>query len=195
MISNEKVVIKKVDRNKIIVERFNSNISSFDISKEFNITETRVRQILKPYMTDELKNEKNLKLFIELKEDVNNGISFKDIKSKYGISFVNYCKKSCSYNVFKHTIEHTEKDIIKMYKKGKSPLVISEKHDLDRNYVYTILHSNGYRKNLSVKKRKKRDEKIIQLKHEGKSIKELSTKYKLTETMIRIIINSNKTII
>jgi uncharacterized protein (DUF433 family) len=199
---SDKVKLSKRDED--IVELFKQETEPSLIADKYEITETRVRQILRKKLGKTFKTPKlaaKLAKLEEIKVSIESGIPYDcsckkknteckcdTIVNKYGKNIIKQIKYNLGYNVFKKALEYKIKDIVRMAKKGSPPKDIAKKHIVTLNYTYMILHDNGIRSKISKEAKKKRDESILEAKNKGQSIDLISENFNLTPTMIRIII-------
>lgn len=200
IIIERKTEYERTDKTKLdtrdteIVELFNKDTDPDVIADKFNITPTRVRQILRSKLGKTFKASSH-KLTIELeaiKKDLKENLPYKSIVAKYGKNTIKQIKYNLGFNLFKESSSLKTKDIIEMANKGLPPKDIAAKHGVTRNYVYIILHDNGIRYNIKDDKIA-RDKKIIAQKKSGKSVNEIAGLHKITPTMVRIILGNKKT--
>lgn len=192
--------IKLVTRDAEIVDMFNKKINPDDISKKFMLTSTRVRQILRAkgnlVKSHKIDVDKTLLANInetveKIKKDLSSEIPYTEIVKKYGKDKIKEIKETVGFNVFKTALTLKIKNIVKLARGGVPPKEIAAKHSVTLNYTYMILHDNGIRYKISKSDKKKRDHNIFE-ESKKKTIDEIATKYKLTPTMIRIIISQVK---
>ena len=196
-----------VKRDSEIVELFNSEIDPEDIAKKFDLTTTRVRQILRSKLGKSFKAPKLKNKLDEIKEALESGLPYDcsckknkienckcdTIVGRYGKNIIKQIKYNMGYNVFKKALEYKIKDMVKMAKSGKPPKDIANKHNVTLNYTYMILHDNGIRSKITKEDKTKRDKAIWEAKmKKGKSVEEIAEKHELTPTMVRIIISKMK---
>jgi len=179
-------------RDSEIVDLFNLEIDPDEIAAKFEITSTRVRQILRDKLGKSFKTPKLKNKLDDIKKDLHDGMSYELIVDKYGKNIIKQIKYNLNFNVFKKSLEYKIKDIVKMSKSGKPPKDIAKKHSVTRDYVYTILHGNGIRSKISTDDKTKRDKIIVQAKKDGMNVDDIAKKHKLTSTMVRIILSKEK---
>lgn len=181
------------DRDKNIIKKIESGSTPEEIGVEFNITPTRVRQIVR----DNLPKFKITKLersLAEIKSDVYNGVKYEEIVSKYGEKTIRDIKSNLGYNLFKACRTRRDAMIVEMSNKGMIASKIGDKMGLSKDYVYTILHKHNVRKDThkitDPKKRAARNKKIVEMYlNREMSIGAVAKKFDLTYTMVKLIIN------
>lgn len=189
----KKNVGKLSERDNTIVSMFNEGIDTLVIAKKFNVSQTRIQQILRSKLGKTFRKKLSESNFEELekksKEIISKleaGSSYEEVIEEYGRALINEIK-STGINIFKIAQSYKIKDFVRMAKAGKSPKEIAAKYNVTLNYAYMILHENGIRYQLSDKDKLKRDQSISE-EIKNSSVLALSKKYKLTPTMIRIIL-------
>lgn len=199
IIIERKTEYERTDKNKLetrnleIINLFNNEVDPEIIAEKFDITPTRVRQILRSKLGNTFKasyNKLNATLD-SIKQDLTDGIPYKSIVKKYGKNIIKQINYNLKFNLFKESSSIKTKDIISMSKRGLPPKDIALKHNVTRNYIYIILHENGIRYNVKDDKIL-RDKKIIKQKKAGVAINEIASTHKITPTMVRIILSKNK---
>lgn len=183
---------KLIKRDDEIVELFKNETDPEIIAEKFELTSTRVRQILRAKLGKSFKVPK-LKLKLdEIKKELADGIPYDTIVEKHGKNIIKQIKYNLGFNVFKKALEYKIKDIVHLAKSGTPPKDIARKHDVTLNYTYMILHDNGIRSKISKEAKKKRDQAIFDSKKKGESVDSIAEKNDLTPTMVRIILSEKK---
>lgn len=189
----KKNVGKLSERDNKIVSMFNDGTDTSVIAKKFSISQTRIQQILRSKLGKTFRKKLGECNFEELdkksKEIIKKleaGSSYDEVVEKYGKPLLNEIK-SIGCNIFKVAQSYKIKDFVRMAKSGKSPKEIAAKYGVTLNYAYMILHENGIRYQLSDEDKLKRDQNISE-EIKTSDVITLSKKYKLTPTMIRIIV-------
>ena len=197
---------KLTTRDEEIIDMFKNENDPDDIAKKYELTPTRVRQIIRSkfgkFKVPDLKLNNTLE---KIKHDLESRMQYDcsckrqkiqcecdTITKKYGKNIIKKIKYNLGYNVFKKSLEYKIKDMVKEAKSGVPPKDIADKHKVTLNYTYIILHDNGIRSKISKTEKSKRDAKILNAKKKGKSIESIAELYDLTPTMVRIILTELK---
>jgi hypothetical protein len=183
---------KLIKRDNEIVNLFKDEIDPDVIAKKFELTSTRVRQILRGKLGKSFKVPKLKIKLDDIKKELADGVSYENIVEKHGKNIIKQIKYNLNFNVFKKALEYKIKDIVHLAKSGTPPKDIAVKHDVTLNYTYMILHDNGIRSKISKEAKQKRDQAIWESKKKGASIDDIAEANKLTPTMVRIIISEIK---
>lgn len=182
------------ERDTIIMKLTEENKSPDEIAKHFGITPTRVRQVIRDNI-DNLKHIRMERVLSEIKTDVKANVPYLDIRAKYGDKALREIKTNLGYNLFRTCQVRRDEEIVRMGKANHSATVVSKKFRLCKDYIYTIWHNNGIRKDvkedLTPAERAKRDANIYK-KSKSLKISELAKHFDLSDTMIRIIIAQQK---
>ena len=195
------------DRDDEIVKLFNADTDLSIISKQYDLTPTRISQILRGKLGKSFKKlSATPKLTLALEEiklELIEGIPYtcscktacscKTITNIHGKDLIKRINYALGYNVFQHALEYRIKDIVKMSKDGIPPKDIASKHNVTLNYTYLILHDNGIRSKISKEAKIKRDKKIWESKKKGIKIENIAKEHHITSTMVRIILSEIKT--
>lgn len=178
-------------RDAEIVKLFNDEIDPEVIADQFDLTPTRVRQILRGKLGKAFKVPKLKIKLDEIKKELDEGTSYDAIVAKYGKNVIKQIKYNLDFNIFKKALEYKIIDIVKMAKSGEPPKNIARKHSVTLNYTYMILHDNGIRSKITKEDKLKRDKKIFDASKKS-SIEDIAKENDLTPTMVRIIISEMK---
>lgn len=206
------------DRDRQIIELAEKGETPEDIGSRFEITPTRVRQVVRDNVTDlkhvriertlsEIKNEvANYQEMIKSNENMKSeenpdGIDrtwktwYRGITSKYGEKTMREIKSNLGYNLFKESQRYRDENIVQMGKIGGfSAQYTADKHGLCKDYVYSIWHNNGVhkdkKKKLTPKERQQRDAKIREA-CKTKKVGEVAKDFGLSYTMVKLINSDN----
>lgn len=191
------------DRNSNIMTMYNEGKELDEIGTAFDISETRVRQILKECLRNKVVDApqiespenatyKDLKrtrivsnFFDSIKADVKSGMSNADIIEKYGASVIRQIKNIKKYNIFKETVRVFNNKLISMYRAGKTVEQISEKLVVSKDYAYSILHENGISGHPGTRDRNKRIIQLYRNKSAEYIAKALDLRKKLVERVLQ----------
>jgi len=184
---NRKDAAEQINRNNDITEMLQNGKSVSAIAAKYDLTETRVRQITKGLIA---RNSDYTKERDEIEAMVVGGATYDEIVSRHGRDTIKSVKSKTGYNAYREVLKQQNDAIVQMFKSKIAPLDIADHFGLTRDSIYLILKRNGLTSRISKDDKKKRDRDILKLSKKKIPIDEIASKYKLTSTMVRIIINN-----
>lgn len=185
----------KAKRDGRIIEMYLNGDDHTVIAEAFGLTTTRVGQIIRGHLGKHAKSGILEKSLEELKIDINDGMSHKDVQEKYGASLLRKIKANLGYNAFDACQDKRDKDILAMYEDEtdpKSAAEIAEVFELTRDHVYGILHKFGVRSKPTRAEYRIRNEKIVKAFKSGKKTsQEIADDHDMTVTNVNIILKNH----
>lgn len=193
LLTNQPKKTTTADRDEKVRTMFAQNHTIDNIAVEFQLTPTRIRQIVKdlsgPKMNAELTEAK--KKAIALIED---GKSHQEVITAIGEQAAKRLKYRMNFNIFKLIVEQRAKNAKSMYEKNIPPADIAKNLGCTRDYVYMLLRGMGIKLKITKEEKSIRDAEIYKYVKAGHTTDEAAEKWALTETMIRIICAKQKTV-
>lgn len=180
----------KLERDAKIFELYMNETDIADIAAAVGVTPTRVGQIIRDGLGERAKDEVLEKTLDQIKEDVNSGMSHKDIVQKYGASVARKVKTNLGYNIFEACTKKRNDQIIAMQSEGKTAIEIANVFGLTRDHVYGILGTNGIKRRPSRAEYNARNLNIVKAFQSGKTSQQLAELYNMTVTNINIILKN-----
>lgn len=196
------------DRDRQIIELAEKGETPEVIGDRFEITPTRVRQVVRDNVSDlkqvrlertlsEIKNEvMNYQELIKLNDDKTDRSWkkwYRSVIAKYGDKTMREIKSNLGYNLFKESQRYRDENIVLMGKQGFSAEETREKHGLCKDYIYAIWHDNGVhkdtKKKLTPEQRAERDKKIRKA-CKTRKIGDVAKEFDLSYTMVKLIANT-----
>ena len=175
---------------RILAHIKDDKLTYTNIGKRFGISKARVQQIAKENGVGrwKLSRSKNAKIVDSIITDFGNGLSYVELKNKYGNIYYNV-----PFNIYSYFLEKRNAEIISQYKEKTAKRVLSSTEqkldDPNRingvNSVYLISGKEGYKKYPNVGDRNKggssEDKTIIRYiirkrDNDGWSFKQISDK-------------------
>tara|TARA_R110000824_G_scaffold113599_6_gene263374 strand:- start:1098 stop:1925 length:828 start_codon:yes stop_codon:yes gene_type:complete len=167
---------------KLIAAIRKGELTYKEIGKKYNITKQRVSQFAKTDKVSrwEESREKISSLIVDVKEDIEKGLTYKGICEKYGDNY--YLKQTVKGGLHTHLRKKRDKEIVSQYKQTTaksiisdiSPLLDSPQRIVTTHQIYNISVKNGYKKYPKIGNRSKgsffESDRVIKL------IKELKNK-------------------
>lgn len=114
-IQNNRSKEEKGQRDANIVELYMAGDEQDDIAEKFDLTITRIGQIIRSHLGRHAKNTMLEKSLTDLKKDIDTGKSHKNILRKYGASLLRKLKSNLGYNAFDACLEKRNKNIHNLY--------------------------------------------------------------------------------
>lgn len=185
----------KTKRDGRIIEMYLNGDDHLTIAEEFDLTTTRIGQIIRGHLGKHAKSGILEKSLVELKSDINGGMDHKAIQNKYGASLLRKIKSNLGYNVFDACLEKRDRDILAMYEdkeEPKSAADIAVEFDLTRDHVYGILHKFGVRSKPTRAEYRVRNENIVKAFKSGKKTShDIAKEHGMTVTNVNIILKNH----
>lgn len=185
----------KAKRDGRIVEMYMNGKDHSEIAEAFDLTTTRVGQIIRGHLGKHAKSGILEKSLEELKVDIREGMDHKAVQEKYGASLLRKIKANLGYNAFDAWMEKRNKDILALYndkKNPKSAAEIADEYELTRDHVYGILHEFGVRSKPTRAEYRVRNESIVKaFKVDNKTSLEIAAEHDMTVTNVNIILKKN----
>ena len=182
---------KKDQRDADIIDMYMSGKDLIEIAEEHGLSKTRVGQIVRSQLGKYTKTNMLEKELVDVRNDIESGMSHRELLDKYGQSTMRKLKDNLGFNAFDAYVNRRNSDILSEYKKGKSAAYIADEFGLTRDHVYGILHKAGIRTKPTRAEYRKRNEKIVSKFKKGAKSQELAEEYDMTVTNINIIIKNN----
>jgi uncharacterized protein (DUF433 family) len=182
---------KKDHRNADIVDMYMSGKDLLEIAEAHGLSKTRVGQIVRSHLGRNTKTNMLEKELVDVRTDIESGMSHKDLLDKYGQSTMRKLKDNLGFNAFDAYVDRRNSDILSEYKNGKSAAAIANEFGLTRDHVYGILHNAGIRSKPTRAEYRMRNEEIVTKFKKGKKSQDLAAEYDMTVTNINIILKNN----
>lgn len=189
--NNEVTPTTRDKRNEEIIDLYMKNKDVSEISDKFDLTPTRVSQIIKDKLGKQNRNIIIEKSLADLRTDVENGMTHKEIVTKYGNSLLRKIKTNLGYNVFDACVNKRNDMIAQASLNGNTADDIAEQFGLTRDHVYSILHARGIRKKPDKNYIHDRNRQMLQLFKSGYSSRQIADDYGMTVTNVNIILKNN----